>query len=601
MDFTTIIISLAIAALLSLILGLFGRVGRRPRDCPPGPPTLPIIGNLHQFPKTKLHLQFQQWAQQYGPVYSLILGTKTMVVLSSVEAVKDLLDKRGAIYSSRPESYLGQAIMSGGLRVLFMPNDNTWRMIRKLGYNILNINTSQSYLPYQDLETKSMLMGFLQSQDKFIEHIRSFTTCLTTQMTYGFRMTLADTRFKYLFQLLDEFSEMTGSQAATLLDVFPILRSLPDVLLPLRQRGKLYYKKEYKMFLDQYLETKKLIGQSIAQPCFCADLVKIQEKEGYSDDLAAYIAGSLLQAGSETTSATLVGFVQAMVIFPEVARAAQKELDRVCGDRMPGISDDLPYIRCCIKETLRWMPTVVLGLPHRVTRDDEYMGYRIPKDSTVILNVWWRNDSQTSAEAATNPDANMRDHFVFGAGRRLCQGMHIVDNSLFLAISRLLWAFDFGKAVDKETNLEITPDMTDLVDGLFTLPNPFKANITPREGKAQLIQEEWARMQKVLGPDLQWKHVPDGLVWSAILVFQTKNIIAMVGVNGARGEAVGSTFFDDPKLSTEWAVRAITRNPEKESANKSDQKGVEVGDLDDLPSLISALSSWETAFRVTNY
>lgn len=79
-----------------------------------------------------------------------------------------------------------------------------------------------------------------------------------------------------------------------------------------------------------------------------------------------------------------------MVLFPHVARKAQLELDRVCGDRLPGWedADKLPYIRSCIKETLRWMPTTILGVPHSVICEDEYLGYKIPKNATVILNVW---------------------------------------------------------------------------------------------------------------------------------------------------------------------------------------------------------------------
>ena len=117
----------------------------------------------------------------------------------------------------------------------------------------------------------------------------------------------------------------------------------------------------------------------------------MQKDEKFSDDLAAYISGSLLQAGSETTASILVGFVQAMVIFPNVAKAAQMELDRVCGDRMPDLNDvpNLPYIRACAKECLRWMPGFMLGIPHSVTQDDTYMGYQIPRGSTVIMNVWY--------------------------------------------------------------------------------------------------------------------------------------------------------------------------------------------------------------------
>lgn len=72
-------------------------------------------------PKEKPHLQFQKWAEEYGPVYSLILGTQVTIVLSSDQAVKDLLDKRSAIYSSRPDMYLGR-VVSGGLRMVLMVN-----------------------------------------------------------------------------------------------------------------------------------------------------------------------------------------------------------------------------------------------------------------------------------------------------------------------------------------------------------------------------------------------------------------------------------------------------------------------------------------------
>jgi hypothetical protein len=108
-----------ILALLSLLAYRLRNVGRRPADYPPGPPTLPLIGNIHQMPQEKAHVQFQKWAEEYGPVYSLILGTKVMIVLSSDQAIKDLLDKRSGIYSSRPDLYLGN-IVSDGLRMLLM-------------------------------------------------------------------------------------------------------------------------------------------------------------------------------------------------------------------------------------------------------------------------------------------------------------------------------------------------------------------------------------------------------------------------------------------------------------------------------------------------
>jgi Cytochrome P450 len=111
--------TLVLAAFL-LVLWRLSRIGRRLKDYPPGPPTLPVIGNLHQIPSEKRFLQFGEWAQEYGPIYSLMLGTQVYVVLSADYVIKDLVDKRGPIYASRPDLYIAQHILSGGLRVLFM-------------------------------------------------------------------------------------------------------------------------------------------------------------------------------------------------------------------------------------------------------------------------------------------------------------------------------------------------------------------------------------------------------------------------------------------------------------------------------------------------
>ncbi|KAI0174355.1 putative cytochrome P450 [Pestalotiopsis sp. NC0098] len=528
--------SYCLVVLAVVILWRLNQVGRRPRDYPPGPPTLPILGNLLQIPQEKRHLQFEKWAREYGPIYSLMLGTKVMIVLSSDLAIKDLIDKRGAIYSSRPEAYIAQDILSGGLRVLFMPNAGVWSMARKLVHRILNVTAARTYVPYQDLENKAMLLGMLERPNDFIDHLRRYTASLTTQMTFGFRTaSIGDPRFKKAFDIFDRSSEMIGSRIAALLDLLPVLRRLPTTVLPIKRQGKELHEQELELFKGLFLQAKQGLKDGTAKPCFCVDLVKVQKEEGISDDLAGYLSGSLLQAGSETTSAILIGFVQAMVIYPDVAKKAQAELDRVCGDRMPDLNDvpNLPYIRACAKESLRWMPGFMLGVPHAVTQDDMYMGYRIPKNSTVIMNVWsvhndpqrhpdprrfdpsrYKDDNQTSIDAANNPDATKRDHFVFGAGRRRCQGMHIADRSIFLAISRLLWAFHFKRMVDQETGEEVIPDMDDMVDGIMMMPTPFAANIQPRSAeKAECVRNAWAQVLPLLDSQEQWNEVPEGLIW----------------------------------------------------------------------------------------
>lgn len=126
----------------------------------------------------------------------------------------------------------------------------------------------------------------------------------------------------------------------------------------------------------------------------------------------------------------------------------------------------------------------------------------------------YSHDFQTASEAASNPDASQRDQFVFGAGRRVCQGMHIAERSLFLGISRMLWAFNFEKVRDEQGN-EITPDIDKLTEGLFVFPQPFPAKISPRSEKhAEKIRQEWAGAQELLDERKQWREVPEGMAFS---------------------------------------------------------------------------------------
>ena len=77
-------------------------------------------------PTRDAHLQFQKWAKEYGPIYSLMLGTQVLIVLSSDEVIKELLDRRSAIYSDRLDMYIGQTLCSAGLRPLMMRYGDTW-------------------------------------------------------------------------------------------------------------------------------------------------------------------------------------------------------------------------------------------------------------------------------------------------------------------------------------------------------------------------------------------------------------------------------------------------------------------------------------------
>jgi hypothetical protein len=65
-------------------------------------------------------------------------------------------------------------------------------MIRKTVHQHLNIKAARSYIPYQDLENRKMMVDFLEKPDRWQDHLRRYTNSLTTQMVYGFRTTSTD-------------------------------------------------------------------------------------------------------------------------------------------------------------------------------------------------------------------------------------------------------------------------------------------------------------------------------------------------------------------------------------------------------------------------
>jgi cytochrome P450 len=297
------------------------------------------------------------------------------------------------------------------------------------------------------------------------------------------------------------------------------------------------------MGLDTYgigTDHVELLANGV-QPCFCNDLLRAQKIEGFTDDQAGYISGSLLEAGSDTTAAILYGFILACLLWPDVQRKVQAEIDQVVGnDRLPAIEDyeKMPYVRCCIKEAIRWMPTVILGVPHAAVQEDTYKGWRIPLGATVINNVWaihmdpkrspsprtfdperFAEDHRSLYESATG-EASKRDNYVFGAGRRLCQGIHIAERSLALGVSRLMWAFTFSPSVDEKTGQPVSYDGDDLVGGITVEPRHYTCKIESRsQAKAEIIRKAIKEdAEEFLDPATgQWNRVPKDMAFSTFV------------------------------------------------------------------------------------
>lgn len=119
----------------------------------------------------------------------------------------------------------------------------------------------------------------------------------------------------------------------------------------------------------------------------------------------------------------------------------------------------------------------------------------------------YEDDYQSALEAANNPDVSKRDSFAFGAGRRICPGLHVSERTLFLALARLLWAY----RIEPE-DAGCLPVQHSFPDGFVAIPDPFKAKFVPRnEERVKVIKREWEECSKGLDEKGQWKIAPQKL------------------------------------------------------------------------------------------
>lgn len=434
---------------------------------PPGPSFLQICYEWIHGGKD-IAQTFQGWNKQYGPVVYARVGVKTLIILGTRQAAHDLLEKRAAIYSSRGPSIFLDKYLHRGLASAFMPYGTTWRLHRRLHASFLNIKASKGYRCLQEAKSGSLMHGFLLSNeysDLFYQYTSNIMYSLAYRSGEKDRVDTGcnddDDHQPKQHQRLHQINEMAtfilqnASKGMILLDIFPLLDRIPTrLLMGWRDKARELHNRTKEVYIE-------CADTALGEACWnwSAEADK-QRMEGDDTELSweeiCYSIGELYVAGIHTTKMVLELFVEACMQHPGVMKKAQKEVDSVVGaDRLPSFGDveKLPYIAAFISELLRRRPISPLGVPHMVTQDDQYLGYRIPAGTIIVANQMGMNmDEAIFGDPETfNPDRYIHDSSLpspatFGFGRRQCPGHHIAQANLFIVISRLFWGFDIHSA-----------------------------------------------------------------------------------------------------------------------------------------------------------
>ncbi|KAL4768641.1 cytochrome P450 [Aspergillus nidulans var. acristatus] len=518
-DLWILLVSLLVAIATSLVVALapYTWASLRPKNFPPGPKPLPLIGNLNLIPPSKAFLLFHQWTKKYGPIIGLKFGPTNVVVLNNWRDVQELLEKRGHIYSSRPDNYIAnELICKDHTHILFAPYGDGWKALRKAAQGLFTPRELAGVLPIQEAEATQTAFDLLRSPGRYYEHIQRYTTAVILASVFGQRgADFNSPNVQALYDVQNRFTALLEPGAAPPVDGITFLRHIPEFLAPWKRRAKEIRRDQRALYFRLYNATKERMAKGIRTGCFMEKLIDDQVKNGLDDEHTTYLGGILMEAGSDTTSSTLLSFLLAVLENPVALKRAQEDVDRIVGtERSPTMNDleNLPYIEACMHEILRWRPVAAGGIPHMLTQTDTYKDYIFPAGTIFFANTWaiHHDETEYSNPAIFNPDrwldgnkygtkdnnstldstAQRKTSYGWGAGRRICSGQKMAEASLKINIAKLVWAFDFER-VKGEENVDVSVE-TGYEGGFLVCPKKFPIRITPRsEKRAAVIEKEF--------------------------------------------------------------------------------------------------------------
>ncbi|KAF7348380.1 hypothetical protein MSAN_01792000 [Mycena sanguinolenta] len=487
----------AVSAILLAVVGLLQRCKATSRlPFPPGPKPKFLVGNLFDIPTETPWITYAEWGKQYGDVVHAQVFGQHILILNSVKAATESLEKRAILYSDRPTIPIAY-LMGWDFSFIAMPYSDKWRERRRLFHQHFRRDAIPAYHPVYLRKIRDLLRGLLFTPADFATHIKTLAAAIILDSMYGYDIKSRDDRFVHLTEeAVERFTE-SMLPGACIVNTLPFLRHFPSWF-----PGCSFHKfaRDTRDLVDEMRNApfdfvKQNMRNGSARPSVVRKLLErnyIYRSSREQEEVVKDVAGVAYAAAVDSTTSTLIVFIMVMAMNPEVVKKAQNELDAVIGlGVLPGFEhrSALPYCEAVFREVFRWRPILPFAVPHATSDDDIYEGHFIPKGTMVLPNVWamahdesmYPNPDRFDPERFFNADGqlNADDRILgFGFGRRACAGRYAAGATVWAAIVSVLSTFDIAKAKD-ETGKEIEVEPV-FADGLISHPKPFKCNITPR-------------------------------------------------------------------------------------------------------------------------
>ncbi|PRQ47442.1 putative cytochrome P450 [Rosa chinensis] len=482
--FILFLIIIPLTILLGLVLSAL--LPQQKLSYPPGPKGLPIIGNMRIMDQLT-HRGLAKLANLYSGILHLRMGFLHMVVVSSADVARQVLQVQDITFSNRPATVAIRYLTYDRADLAFAHYGPFWRQMRKLSIvKLFSRKRAESWESVRD-EVDSAVRVVSARAGTAVnigEVVFSMTKSIIYRAAFGSSSKEGQDEF---IAIMREVSELFG--AFNIADFFPWLGWLdPQGIKPRLVKSRKSLDKFIDNIIDDHIQNSKGEGD---ETDIVDDLLAFNRDQATGKESAILLTRDNIKAIilRSTVASTIEWAITELMRNPEELKKVQQELVDVVGfDRRLQESDveNLTYLKCALKETLRLHPPVPLLL-HETAEDTEVSGYHIPKKSHVMINVWaiGRDKDFWDEPETFMPSRFLKegmpdfkgsgnfDYIPFGSGRRSCPGMQLGRHMLELSVGHLLHCFTWeldnaGSGIDMTDVFGLT---TPRASRLVAVPN----------------------------------------------------------------------------------------------------------------------------------
>ncbi|KAK7906669.1 hypothetical protein WMY93_015281 [Mugilogobius chulae] len=453
MGFSEVLLSspgsvLGLVLVLLLVYLVYDGLGSDPG--PPGPKPLPLLGNLLQLDLKRPYQTLTQLSQQYGPVFTVWLGPKKVVILAGYKTVKEALVNHGEVFGDREPLPIVEETQAKNSQGVIWSNNEPWKEVRRFALtNLRDFGMGKRVCEDKISEEAQCLCevfkNFKGRPFDTTEPMNCAVSNIICSMVYGSRFQYDDPEFTKLVNFTNRNIQLLGTPSVQIYNLFPWLGRLVPNRNEIMKQKAANENQNRKLF-------KKL--KETLNPQMCRGFVDAffirQDKESgvpntpFHEENLVQTVLQLFAAGTDTTATTLR--------WDQV----RDEITRVIGAREVQLEDrkDLPFTDAVIHETQRLANIVPMAIPHRTSQDITFQGHFIKKGTAVwplLASVLydekeWENPHSFHPAHFLDKDGKFkkRDAFMpFSAGRRICLGEGLARMELFIFFVTLIQQFRF--------------------------------------------------------------------------------------------------------------------------------------------------------------